>query len=187
MSQITVSIDGDTIRVVSPYHQDAIERFRQLGGRWDGEAWNFPAPLENEVRGALLSVYGTDGTDEAQTVTLIARAKTKIYEYHGPVTCCGKTVARAWGRDSGAKVGDDVALLSGHISSGGSRKNWKTIVQKGSTFKLLNVLPGLADDYDPDEWEVITEDGGEPESPLAGFSDAQILAEARRRGLIDTP
>ena len=107
-----------------------------------------------------------------------------MYEYNGPVTCCGKTVARAVDRDSGAKVGYDVALLSGHIDSGGSRKNWKTIVEEGSTFKLLNVLPGLVDDYDPDEWEITAEDGGEPESSLAGFSDAQIIAEARRRGLI---
>ena len=185
MSNVKLIHSGDHIEVVSPYNPAAVERFRQLGGRWTGEVWTFPAALETEVRGVLLSVYGTDGDDGAQSVTLIARAKRGISEYTGPVTCCGKTVARAWGRDSGARVGEGVALLEGRIGSGGSRKNWKTVVEEGSTFKLLNVLPGLVDDYDPYEWEVTTEDGSEPDSPLAAFSDAQILAEARRRGLID--
>ena len=48
----------------------------------------------------------------------------------------GVKVAVAFGRDSGAKVGYDVRMLSGDIRSGGSRINWVCIVDEGSIFEL---------------------------------------------------
>lgn len=51
----------------------------------------------------------------------------------------GKSIASAWGRDSGARVGDDVAFVEGRPESGGSFKNWRSVVPAGSVVVLHNV------------------------------------------------
>jgi hypothetical protein len=45
-------------------------------------------------------------------------------------------IAVAFDRDSGAKVGYSVRMISGKIGSGGSRANWYCIVREGSVFEL---------------------------------------------------
>ena len=52
------------------------------------------------------------------------------------VVFMGVKVAVAFGRDSGAKVGYDARMISGHIDSGGSRANWYCHVAEGSIFEL---------------------------------------------------
>ena len=52
------------------------------------------------------------------------------------VVFMGVKVAVAFGRDSGAKIGYDVRMISGKIDSGGSRINWYCFVAAGSVFEL---------------------------------------------------
>lgn len=52
------------------------------------------------------------------------------------VVFMGVKVAVAFNRDSGAKVGYDVRMISGDISSGGSRANWHCRVDQNSVFEL---------------------------------------------------
>ena len=183
---------GDSLAVYFPFDEDAKNRIKNLGGKWNGveRCWKVPAALESEVREVLNDTFGTDGSQPVKMLTLRVTALNDVEIYTDPVTCCGKVLARAYGRDSGAKVGDDVALISGTITSGGSRKNWKSIVRNGAVFKLLNVYPGQKDDYDPDVFqvEIVDETIDDSANPLAAFSDDEILAEARRRGLLgDAP
>jgi len=187
MNQIRIESTESGLNLLFPYHEEAKNRIKNIGGRWNGydKCWTVKPEMEQEARQILIDAFGTDGTVEVKTLTVKVVAKRDVWEYGEPVTCCGKVLARAWGRDSGAKVGDDVALLGDGITSGGSRKNWKTIVHKGATFKLVNVLPARLDEYDEDDFEVTVIEGEEVASnPLAAFSDDDILAEAKRRGLI---
>lgn len=46
------------------------------------------------------------------------------------------SLCRAFGRDSGAVLGDGVMLIKGKISSGGSRVNWETVVYEGTVFRF---------------------------------------------------
>ena len=64
-------------------------------------------------------------------------------ELRTPITMFGKTIASAYGRDSGAKVGSDVAFIYGSPASGGSVKNWTTVVPKDSVVVLYNVPESL--------------------------------------------
>jgi len=52
------------------------------------------------------------------------------------VVFMGTKIAVAFDRDSGAKIGYSVRMLSGNIGSGGSRKNWYCYVAEGSVFEL---------------------------------------------------
>lgn len=48
----------------------------------------------------------------------------------------GVKLAVGFGRDSGAKIGYNARLISGDISTGGSRANWVVIVDAGSVFEI---------------------------------------------------
>lgn len=172
---IQIKHQGQDLLVHFPYDEIAKTRIKEhFNGRWNPTetAWAVDAAFEDEVRELLNERFGTDGTRPIAYQTLRVTALKTVSEYHGPVTCCGKVLARAHGRDSGAKTGSDVVLLSGGIHSGGSRKNWKSIVEEGSVFKLVRVLPALVEE-DPD-WKIelieeqLEEPSDEPENrPLA--------------------
>ena len=52
------------------------------------------------------------------------------------VVFMGVKLAVAFNRDSGAKVGHDARMISGDITSGGSRVNWHCSVAEGSVFEI---------------------------------------------------
>jgi len=186
MSEINVIANGSFVEVHFPYHAEAKTRIKNMGGRWNGTCWLVKPEMEADARRVLFDVFGTDGAVGLKKVTLRVRAKKDLVQHHeyGPITCCGKVLARAFGRDSGARVGEDVVLIDGNIRSGGSMKNWTVRIDAGSEFKLVNVFPALMDEYDKDAFDVeVVGDGDAVLTPLAAYSDEDLLAEVRRRGL----
>ena len=63
-------------------------------------------------------------------------AKKEIYGFKTAIRCFGYTVAKASGRDSGAFIPPTISLIDGKTTSGGSAKNWKTIIEQDSTFEF---------------------------------------------------
>lgn len=90
------------------------------------------------ARKIMKEVYGRDDKPTKTVSVRVCLGKT-LYEYGGPVTLFGKTIASAWGRDTGAKVGDGVAFEQGFPKSGGSVKNWVTEVPEKSIIIIHDV------------------------------------------------
>lgn len=158
-------VDSEHLLITTPYNADFVGRIKQLSGsRWDRErkAWLVPASAEDAVREIMRAVYGRDDRP-TQTVTVRIRVPEQKGAFEGPVTIWGKTLASASGRDSGARIGDGVSLIAGSIDSGGSAKNWKSIVQAGAEFILDSVPEGLIETV-PDWIEIISvkKDGLDP-------------------------
>ena len=131
------------------YNEWLVASCRKLGGKWDSEAstWVFSPLVEQEVD-ELDRLYNDD------MVTVDIEAVEALYGSCSPVMFMGYTIARAFGRDSGAKLGDQVMMLEGSITSGGSAKNWTTVITKGSRFRL-EVSQNLLDKYKvPTGWKV---------------------------------
>ena len=85
------------------------------------------------------------------------RADEDHYGDRDAVKCWGIDLARASGRDSGAKIGIGVKLLEGKIDSGGSMKNWNTRVDTGATFEVM--LPeGMIKAPSPEGWTITMRD-----------------------------
>lgn len=154
MSSHTIRIaphGATSISVTSPYHDGFVSRARALGGRWDRDSktWLFDEAAEDAVRQALKDAYGTDGAaaDEgAEPVALYLYAPETVAEFHGPVSVASITLARAFGRDSGARLGGGTAHLAGPApSSGGSVKNWRTQIPAGCLLAAYNVPRVLAE------------------------------------------
>jgi hypothetical protein len=117
------------------YNHMLVDQCRNLGGRWDSESktWVFNQMVQDEVD-------ELDDKFNSELVTVDLFFGDDLMSDCGPFTYRGFTLAQAWCRDSGAKLGDGVALLSGKINSGGSFKNWGTRISEGTKLRLQ--VPG---------------------------------------------
>ena len=137
------------VTLQSSYNSLLVESCHKLGGRWDKESgtWVFSDFVGKEVDD-LDALYNDD------IVVVDIEAKTRISEGQNSVEFLGYPIARACGRDSGAKLGEGIALLEGKIDSGGSAKNWTSVVAEGSKFRL-KISKNLLGKYAGKEWSVL--------------------------------
>lgn len=113
------------------YNLVLVEKCRELAGRFDeaSKVWVFNELVENEIE-ELDDLYNSD------EIVVDIEAKTDLSEWHNSIAFAGYPLARAFGRDSGAKLCTDVIQLEGDISSGGSVKNWRTLCSEGAKFRI---------------------------------------------------
>lgn len=130
---VVIDVRDSTISVESPYNADFVKAARDMGGRWDGSSssWLFDRRDEADVKALCMKIYGTDG-DMSDVVTIKVTFPEGYEEYTEPIALSGRLIARAFGRDSGARLGEGVRLVSGGFNSGGSVKNWKTVANEGT-------------------------------------------------------
>ena len=127
--------------VYTPYHKDFVSRVKLMQGRWDADerCWTVPDCCLEDVRQAMRDIYGRDDSPVSETVDVTLRFLSEVSEPRNAVCLLGRMIAQAYGRDSGAKTGSGVAFLEGEPKSGGSAKNWDTIVPEGCVVKLYDV------------------------------------------------
>lgn len=134
------SYKEDKIKIFTPYNPDFVKRIKKIGGAvWKGDGWVVSESFTDDVRKIMLDVYGYSDVTDNDTVTLRVTVHEELRERCGSVFLFGKNLSKAYGRDSGAKPGEDVAYLEGGCTSGGSAKNWCSVVQENSVIKLYNV------------------------------------------------
>lgn len=131
MNKIRLSIIEDKIKVETPYNEEFVTRSRNLRGKWEDGAWWFDDTIIDYVRELMLSCFGTTGESPYEECDLIVKDFTG-YGACAPVKLFGRTVAYARGRNSGAKLGEDIVFISGEYDSGGSAKNWRTEVRNAT-------------------------------------------------------
>jgi hypothetical protein len=136
--QIKLEIIDDQVKVTTPYNENFRRICRNMRGKWkkDENAWYIDDSLIDDIRDAMTEIFGTTGEFPVEYCSL----RIKDYstsEHCGPVVLFGRTIARAKGRDSGARMGDDIVFISGSYNSGGSVKNWTTRVDN-ATFEIQN-------------------------------------------------
>lgn len=139
MSAIKVEIKNGKAYITSPYNVDFIRRIKLNGGKWStvSKRWYVPEPALPAVRAMMMEVYGeTDEGPASEYATLVVKYHKKVSRTCEPVTLAGRVIASAWSRDGGAKVGDNVAFISGGPTSGGSARNWTTEVKEGSVVEI---------------------------------------------------
>lgn len=147
-----IEMNADRASVFTPYNADFVRRLKGgIGGaKWNPseKCWTVPASSVDAVREIMMDVYGeTDVPEAAAKLKLRVKATDILTEGRGPVTLFGKTVSSARGRDSGAFAGDGVCFVAGNPTSGGSVKNWTSVVPEGSEFILSDVPQSLYDRY----------------------------------------
>ena len=143
---IKTNIENNRFEMQTPYNKDFISEIKTIGSaRWNPskKCWTVAEEDKEDAKRILMDVYGEDGETTQEEVTIKIRFTDDVEESEGPVTYAGKVLARAFSRDSGAIVGDDVILESGEITSGGSRRYWDTVVKKDTIMTVKHVSKAM--------------------------------------------
>lgn len=138
--------------VYTPYSSDFVQKIKKnIGGAaWDNskKCWVIPTESADICRNIMRSVYGQcDIPDADGYVKLKLTFNSEVSNWHDDVTMFGKCICKAHGRDSGGKPGADVSYISGEPQSGGSVKNWYSVVPEGAVIILSNVPAGMWNAY----------------------------------------
>ena len=150
MPAIKVEMKGNKAYIKSPYNANFVSRIKLMGGKWnmDSRRWEIKADALGAAREIMMDIYGeTDQEPAAETVTLVIEFSKDVIGRCEPISIAGKTIARAFGRDSGAKIGDDAAFISGEPRSDGSARNWTTVIPAGCVVEVYNVPKSKADEF----------------------------------------
>ena len=143
MCNIKVTIKDGRASVFTPFNRDFVNAIRNVGGRkWDADdkCWTVPEEALPQVRQIMMNIYGeTDLPGTCGSVTVKVTFKEEYSERRDDVIIFKKVIASARGRDSGARPGDDVTFLEGEPTSGGSMKNWESVVPAGCVVLLRHV------------------------------------------------
>ena len=143
MCNIKVTIKDGRASVFTPFNRDFVNAIRNVGGRkWDADdkCWTVPEEALPQVRQIMMTIYGeTDLPGTCGSVTVKVTFKEEYSERRDDVIIFKKVIASARGRDSGAHPGDDVTFIEGEPTSGGSMKNWESVVPAGCVVLLRHV------------------------------------------------
>lgn len=148
-----IKINNNKAEVYTPYNSDFVKRIKQIDGRrWDRSngCWTVPVESVNIVREIMMDVFGMCDLP-AKTIKLRINVKEELSERCGDVNLFGKCLCHAWGRDSGGKAGSGVSYVKGKPGSGGSAKNWCSIVPEGCEIVLTDVPETLYEKEKDDE------------------------------------
>lgn len=178
MSRVETKISNGKFKVCSDYNKQFVDAARKMGGKWDGVFWVFDERNMQIVKSTLFDIYGDDGESTPDTVSIKIRYPEKYSVTGDSVSVLGKVIAKAYGRDSGARLGDNVVMLQGDIRSGGSVKNWQTIVEADSIFIVHDFPRGRVSDITSCEVLEIIERKELPNPPVI---DRNALVEERER------
>jgi hypothetical protein len=147
MSQVSISEQNGQLLVSSPYHRDFPPRARKIGGKWiaTSRCWSFDARDLERVKELCRDIYGTDGSEDQNDLISIRVTWTESTSAGrfepGDLTCyvAGREVARAYSRDGGAKLGENVVVLEGGFYSCGSAKYPELGVKAGTVIEVRDV------------------------------------------------
>lgn len=148
-----ITIDGDKAYLSTPYNADFVKRIRNVSGaKWDPTriAWRIDAAAVDDARAIMRDVYGEDDQTSGKKVKVKLHFSRRTYAYRGSVTIYGKTLSKASSRDSGAWSGEDVSFIAEAPESGGSMKNWASVVPEGAIVILHNVPESMLDQALPE-------------------------------------
>lgn len=150
MSQLVKIVEnGENIKIYTPYSKDFVKEIKSRvgGAKWNSDDSCWIASLDSIeiVREIMRDVYGIDDLmeNDDRKVTVKVTFESVYDALCDSCRLLGKEICIAKGRDSGGKAGRDVIFLKGKPTSGGSMRNWYSIVDKGCVVLLKNVSAAL--------------------------------------------
>ena len=142
--------DAGICTLRAPFNKNLTNACHKLGGKWDGneKAWIFTGLVSDQVE-------ELDEKYNSKLIGIEVSVLRDYYEHTAPIYIAGFEIAKAFGRDSGAKLADGIAIISGKKPySCGSMKNWATEIAEGTVFRMQ--MPELClGDIDTETFQVI--------------------------------
>lgn len=145
---ISITVKDEIVNIYVPYNKEFISEIKNIGSaKWnsDEKCWTVPEEYIDNVREMMVHIYGYSDISKNETVKVTVKFLEGVAETKDSVKIFGKDVSKATSRDSGARVGENVVLVSGKIESGGSRVYWEPQVEEGTIFSLSKVNKNVFD------------------------------------------
>ena len=167
MSEVQLVESNGKFYLKAPYNEDLPYEAKKLGGRWDPDrkAWRFDPRDRDRVSALAKSIYGTDGTDSPELVTV--RLSLSAYADDRTATIAGRIVVNRPGRDDELRLGDGVTIVSGSYHGGSGSVRYPVIGKNDIVIEVRDVPRPLAE---ADGLEIIEQ----------GVSVEQLQAERAR-------
>lgn len=164
------------IIITSDYNTVFVHAARNLAGKFHDikKSWYFDIRDEADVLEACYLAYGEDGIRSDKCNAKITMPNGH-YADKGTINILGRPIARAFGRDGGAKVFDGVIIKQGGFDSGGSMKNWTTRALRDTVIILRDVSHPLV----LQEQDRLAEEGLNIEI-LADINTQKLIEERER-------
>ena len=152
---VSIKKTEKSLAVISDYNADFVKSARKLGGKWRNGAWHFDSRDESRVKDLCIEIYGSDGSDTGELVTIQATLKDDYCSGDKEILCGPVQVARVFDRDGGAQVKDGVIILDGSVGSGGSRKNPACCASENLKIEIRDIPRGTAElCFEDSDWTV---------------------------------
>lgn len=141
MKSIEIKHNNEKIEIYTPFSRKFVNQIKaKIGGaKWDGYCWVANEDQLEAVRSIIKDSFGVDDTEEDYVDVIVTIDECGLIEERGSVNLFSKEIARAYGRDSGAKINKDITFLKGSAESGGSWNYWHTKVEEKSIIKIKDV------------------------------------------------
>jgi hypothetical protein len=129
-----ISLKNGVAKVESPYNPNFISAIKKIGGKWDADSktWDVDERNVDIVRKVMKKIYGIDDITTPKLVSVRVRVLKTIEEVNRPITIFGKVIASVQNRDSGAKIGEDVAFEA-------LGPEWCTVIPEGAILLIHDV------------------------------------------------
>lgn len=126
-SEIKIVNNGKELEIYTPYSGEFVAQIKSRvgGARWNSvkKCWTTSIEALNTVREILNTVYGFSDVDNlGKTSTVRIEVLRDFDSERAPISLFNREVARAFGRDSGAKIAENVLFVKGKPTSGGSKQ-----------------------------------------------------------------
>lgn len=178
MDSITITNDGSTVTLNSPYDPTMPPKAREIGGRWNAaaKAWTFDARDEQRVRDLARSIWGTDGTSDADAPTVTVRVPVHTRYITPEFRAAGQRLAWRPARDDQVRLAANVVLISGGFAGYGGSIRRPELSELDDTVLEVRDVPALQAQRIVDEVE-----GAEI---LGGGDSARAALVAEREALL---
>ena len=148
---VKVVTNEDQVELYTPYSKDFVKEIKSIGGaKWNSgkSCWTIPAEALDVAQKMMMRIFGEDGETKQATLTIrLTMEENQYSDDCSAYTLLGKTIARAFSRDSGARPGEDAIFEEGKPTSGGSARRWYTKVPQGCVIRLSNVSIALWEEF----------------------------------------
>lgn len=142
MSTVTVTTANGKVVVSSPFHREFPPRARAIGGDFarDGsKTWIFDTRDETRVRELLTEFFGTDGSPDADLVTV--HVNLAHHGRHQEIWFAGRKIAERRNRDEPVRLGEGVVIVESEFPSSGGSVAYPTLGAKGNAAAYLQTMP----------------------------------------------
>ena len=186
MVQVQIERAGDAVKLAAPYHPALPNQAQALGGRWDPveRVWRFDARDEARVRELARSIYGTDGEDNPELVT-IRVTLTRREASRQELWLAGRLVAKRRNWDLPVSLGNGVIIVKGKFPWTGGTSKSPTLGGEGVVLEIRDVpRPAVPQAPNVEIVDGQTTAAAADVDPLAALSDDALIAALERRGYV---